>query len=222
MKTGEKYILFLNNRYNRKADAFYLNLLSGKTTVAVDGGIRFFIKNRIYPNLLIGDFDSVPPMSERFLSHFDVIRYPSRKDKTDIHLAVDHVLRSGANEIDICGGIGGCEIDHILGNICLLDLVNKYGGSYKKKIRARLIDPGTEVYLVENGSVEITGEKGDYLSVIPLESGIKVKYRGLEYPPPSGRLKFGDSLTLRNRLTAKKCHLAISGRALVIRSANQS
>ena len=63
MKKLDKYILFLNNKYLSNDKDFYLDNLKSKTTVAVDGGIRFFLRNRIYPDLLIGDFDSTPPMS---------------------------------------------------------------------------------------------------------------------------------------------------------------
>ena len=47
MINGKKYILFLNNRYPAGDNNFYLKLLKGKTTVAVDGGITFFRKNKI-------------------------------------------------------------------------------------------------------------------------------------------------------------------------------
>jgi hypothetical protein len=43
----KKYVLFLNNKYSDKDNAFYLKMLRGKIAVAVDGGIRFFSRNSL-------------------------------------------------------------------------------------------------------------------------------------------------------------------------------
>jgi len=217
MSKNQSFILFLNNRYQKKSDRFYLNLLDKKTAVAVDGGIRFFIRNKIYPDLLVGDFDSAPKMSKRFLSNFDVIQYPSHKDKTDIQLALEYVLKAGAASIDICGGVSGYEIDHTLGNIFLLELVNSHAKKKKCKIKARLIDPGAEIFLLENDSITLFGRRGDKISIIPIASGVSLNFTGLEYPPPSYRLKFGDSLTLRNSLKGNRCRIDLKGRAVIVK-----
>ena len=92
--------------------------------VAVDGGVRFFLKYKTRPDILIGDFDSLPRLSKKFLSGVEVIKHPVMKDKTDSHLAIDMILNRGAKDILIGGAISTNEIDHVLGNVFLLQLIN--------------------------------------------------------------------------------------------------
>jgi len=165
MKKLDKYILFLNNKYLSNDKDFYLDNLKSKTTVAVDGGIRFFLRNRIYPDLLIGDFDSTPPMSKKYLSNFEVIRHPAEKNKTDGQLALEIALRRGAKQIEICGALGASEIDHTLGNIFLLELVNKFKKKHGIKINAYLVSPAQRVFLLNDETISLSGNKDDYNSI---------------------------------------------------------
>jgi thiamine pyrophosphokinase len=216
MKAKSKYILFLNNIYASRDNDFYLHLLGGKVRVAVDGGVRFFLRNNIYPDILVGDFDSAPPLSKKYLSNFEVIIHPSEKDKTDCHLAVDLALARGAEEIEICGAIGTREIDHILGNIMLLDLVNRFNTKSKRRVSARIVKPAETLYLVDDTSLDLRSAKGDYISIIPLSNDVRLDYDNLLYPPPKGKLNFGDTLTLRNVFGSRRCRLAVVGKAIVV------
>ncbi len=126
MKSLSKYIIFLHNKYPANDNKFYLKRLKSCTTVAADGGVRFFKKNNLKPDILIGDFDSAPKLSVEYLKEIEVIRYPSRKDKTDSQLALELAMERGAKDIEICGAVSDSEIDHSLANIFLLILVAEY------------------------------------------------------------------------------------------------
>jgi thiamine pyrophosphokinase len=215
-KEKKKYILFLNNRYRSRDDDFYLSMLNDSTTVAVDGGIRFFVRNDIKPDVLIGDFDSLPKLDKDYLGGIEIIEYPEKKDKTDSQLAVEMAIERDAGLIDICGAVRSSEIDHILGNIFLLDLINKYNNRNKKKVRGRIIEPSQEIYLVSNGKIKVEGEIGDFLSIVPVSKKIWVDFTGLEYEPPEKWIKFGETLPLRNRLARENVSLIIKGKAVVI------
>jgi thiamine pyrophosphokinase len=214
---SREHILFLNNRYYAGDNAFYLSLLKGKFSIAADGGIRFFLKNNIYPDVLIGDLDSAPRLSKNYLANFEVITYPRAKDKTDSHLALELSLERGADNIHICGAVSRTELDHTLGNIFLLDLVNKFNRANRCNVSARIVSPTQELYLVDDGHVELGGRKGDYLSIVPLSDKIKLKLSGLVYPAPDRLVKFGDSLTLRNELKGTRCRVDVRGKAIVVR-----
>jgi len=215
------YILFLHHRYQARDNAFHLDLLRGKTTVAVDGGIRFFRKNKIKPDILIGDFDSAPRLSEKYLESIEVITHPTRKDKTDCHLALELALARGAREIIICGAASETELDHTLGNVMLLELVHRYNKKHDRSAIARLVSPNWTAQLVVNDTITVTGRPDDYLSLIPLSAGCRVDYSGLDYPAPSGRLTVGESLTLRNRFVSRAVRVIIQGHLLVIVSRNR-
>ena len=216
MKLQSRHILFLNSRYRATDNAFYLELLNDGYQIAVDGGIQFFLKNNLRPDVLIGDFDSAPRLSKKYLSGIEVLRYPSKKNKTDSQLAIELALERGAESIILCGGLGSSEIDHTMGNIFLLDLINRFNKRHGKKCVARLISPKSSVYLMHNDSIVLNSKVGNFLSIIPISESVALDFSGLVYPPPKKRLKFGDTLSLRNRFKGRRCQLKVGGKAIVV------
>jgi thiamine pyrophosphokinase len=216
MKESKQYRLFLNSEYNRTDLLFYSRRIKEAVTVAVDGGVRFFLMKKIYPDIIIGDFDSSPRLSARFLSKVEVIKFPAAKDKTDSQLALELALFRQAEEIEIFAGLARSEIDHTLGNIFLLELVNKFNRDFKKQVKARLIDPRTELAMLENNFGEFDGLKGDILSIIPLSANPMIDFTGLKFPPPARSLRIGDSLSLRNQFIGKRVSLKVVGKAIIV------
>lgn len=220
MANINKYIIFLNNRYSRKDIPFYKNLLRGKSAIAADGGIRFFLRNKIKPDILIGDFDSAPHMSNKYLTGIEIIAHPVRKNKTDSHLAVELALERGAEQITIVGAFSTSEIDHTLSNIFLLKLIHNYAKKKRRKIASFILSPKHKIQLLENETKIIEGKKGAYFSAIQLKDNTEIFYEGMSYPPPQGKLKIGDSYPLRNKLLKKSNGIRVKGSALIIISSN--
>ncbi len=220
-KITGRYILFLNNHYPSNNNGFYIKLLKSRCTIAVDGGVRFFIRNKIVPDYLLGDFDSAPGIPKSLKDKTTVITHPSHKDKTDSQLAVELALENGATEIIICGAASIDEIDHTLGNVFLLELIANIAAKSKQKVSAKLVHPRWEAFLARNETVTIAGRPGDYLSILPLSSGCRVEFSGLSYPAPKRALKVGDTISLRNQLMGSRARIKIRGKALVIKSDNK-
>ncbi len=216
MSKKSAYIVFLNNRYDKEDSPFYLKRLRGKTTIAADGGIRFFKMNKIKPDILIGDFDSSPRLAKEYLEEIEVINYPVRKNKTDSQLAVELAVERGAKSIEICGALSTDEIDHTLCNIFLLKLLKSMAKKHRRRIEARIVTPDSTIILLENETRIIEGIRGDYFSVIPLTGGGRVGYAGMAYPPPPGALQVGDSFPLRNRLMKRRTEVTAKGAMLVV------
>ncbi len=216
MAKTKKYIIFLNNRYSARDNSFYRKRLAGRKSIAADGGIRFFLKNKIIPDILVGDFDSSPRLSKKYLAQMEVVEFPRRKNKTDSQLALELALSRGATDIEICGAFSLDEIDHTLGNIFLLKLAHSASTKRKQASLVRLVAPGTIVYLLKNEAATIEGRPGDYLSILPLKEGTRVNFRGLSFPSPKKGLHIGDSLSLRNQFLSHRCRVTIRGEALVM------
>ena len=83
-----RFLLFLNGEIN---DFSYINpmLLCSDFIIAVDGGLKYIDKLGIKPNLLIGDFDSATWGLLKKYSNIDTLEYPSKKDFTDLELAIE-------------------------------------------------------------------------------------------------------------------------------------
>jgi len=111
-----------NHCYIAGAGDFNENALPGKGEyiIAANGGYAALKSRGISPDLIVGDFDSLPPgMPDSLSVHPEVIRYPAEKDDTDMMLAVKQGLDRGYSTFTINGGLGG-RIDQTLANIQIL------------------------------------------------------------------------------------------------------
>ena len=110
-----------------------LRFLSRKPfLIAADRGLKFLEAHGISADLIVGDFDSSPPgLIEKYRSDHpgaQIRRYQPEKDYTDTEIAVTAALEMGRKEIIILGGTGS-RIDHVLGNLQLLELIADRGGT---------------------------------------------------------------------------------------------
>jgi len=210
-----KAAVFVHGSYRRRDLDFYRPLLLRRTTIAVDGGYSFFRKVGEYPDILIGDFDSLGRLPKDLPERTQVIRHPHRKDKTDSHLAIDYCLHEKARQIDIvmpdCG-----DIDHALGNIMLLGLP-ALSSRCSSPLKVRIISGEFEIRLVVDGATTIIDGVGDTISVVPLSRRVVLTCTGTAYRADGIRLGFGDSRGLRNRITARRAVFRLEGSGLVIR-----
>ena len=86
------------------------------------------------------------------------ILYPSRKDDTDMMLAVKKALAIGAKEIWMFGGLGG-RLDHSYANIQTLAYLLEYG------VSGVLMDENHRVSMIADGQREKMSLAYHYLSV---------------------------------------------------------
>jgi thiamine pyrophosphokinase len=152
----------------------------------------------ITPDVVIGDLDSLAADDIKGLqiASVEIIRYPAKKDQTDLELALKLAIDRGADEIVVFGAMGG-RWDMSIANILLLAEQNLSGATI------RIIDGRHEIMLLHAGK-EITfyGEKGDILSLIPLgRDALGITTIGLEYPLKNDVLRLGSSRGISNVLT---------------------
>lgn len=178
-------------------------LRSGDFIICADGGIRHAEAMGIEADILIGDFDSLPPSVK---TNAEIIRYPAKKDLTDGELCVEYAAEKGADETLLIG-MTGTRLDHTINNILLLFKCR--GG--------RLIDGYNEIYALE-GSLEIENRTGKTLSVIPVYGDLEgVVMRGFEYPLNGDTLYFGRTRGNSNVVTDKHAFISAErGRGIVI------
>lgn len=207
------YILFLNGKYQKKKLAFYKKLCSGKIQIAVDRGYEYFRITKTFPDILLGDFDSLGSIPKKLPSKTIVLEYPENKNFTDSHLALKYCLNKRAKNIDIVQPDVG-EVDHFLGNFFLLALKDI---SDQKRYRpnVRIINPEYEIRLVNDNSITINDSAGDRVSIIPLSLKIIVTCKGMAFNADNITVKQGDSRALRNQIKSKRAVVKIQGRGLV-------
>ena len=189
---------------------------------AADRGIGFFLRNGLFPDLVIGDFDSASPeMQEklRFLeessANIRIIRLCPEKDDTDTQAAVLALHEYGLVNIALLGVFGG-RIDHLFANLALLVYMEEIG------MHGLLADSGNRVRLIESG-IPIPAEErfGTYVSFFAAGEPVEgLTLTGFKYPMRNRTLTFRDSgLTVSNEFTGGPAMVEYkSGRLLMIQS----
>ena len=145
--------------------------------VAADGGSRHARAVGLRPDLIVGDLDSLTALEREgwVQAGVELIHHPAEKDETDLELALIEAVKRGATEIVVLTALGG-RTDQLLANVLLLALPEL------RKVQACIVE-GVETILLIHGEVQIVGEVGDVLSLIPIGGDCHdVWTEGLEYP----------------------------------------
>ena len=176
--------------------------------IAADGGYETCRSLGISPDLVIGDFDSLGFAPQEG----NVVKLPVKKDVTDLDAAAGLALERGCTEIRIYGGMGG-RPDHTMANYALLARLSKQG------VRAYLYGEGYAVAAVTDGSLTLTGKRGETVSVFAWsESAEGVTLRGLQYPLEDAVLTNTFALGVSNSFAAETAEVSVKrGTLLVMR-----
>ena len=189
--------------------------------IAADGGIKHILKLGLTPQIIIGDFDSTPlslqkkliKMSKEQKSLFPtMIKYPTKKDKTDFELAINFALEKKYHQIIIFGILGN-RIDHSMANIFLLAKIQ----TENKLITVKIFEDNKEIYIL-NKEIIINGQIGDEVSIIPVSEKLEgVVTDGLEYQLNNETLFFGSTRGISNVLNKTSAKITVAdGIALVV------
>ena len=191
-----KIVIFANGALSN-LDQVPALIRSYDILIAADGGARHCQAAKTFPHIVIGDFDSLTPaeLDELQAHGAQIIRYPSRKDFTDLELALEYACEQGADQILILGGLGQ-RWDQTLANILLL------AGPASRRARISLMDGNQEITLIgELQTLEILGEPGDTVSLIPIRGNAEgITTHGLEYLLSGDTLHFGAARGVSNVL----------------------
>jgi thiamine pyrophosphokinase len=198
-------IIFANGELN-VSSALRSEIRSDDLVIAADGGSLHCRTLGITPHIVIGDFDSVPPEELTALQAggSQLIRYPARKDKTDLELAFDYARQQGCQQIILIGALGA-RWDMSIANI-LLTAHPAY-----KEIEVRLVDNYQELLLLQSaGKLTLHGQPGDTLSLIPLNSRAEgITTQGLEYALADEDLEFASSRGVSNVFTEETATITL-------------
>ena len=179
--------------------------------IAADGGAAPTLAAGLYPDVVIGDLDSVPPdlLDELRAAEVRILKFPIHKNETDLELALAEAVKQGANEITIIGSVGN-RLDQTLGNLFLMTL------PLYQAIPIRTLTATEEAFVARERAV-ITGEVGDIVSLIPLTPRVTGVYtHGLEYPLEDGVLHFGPTLGISNQLCRAEAEVTLKEGLLLV------
>ena len=143
----------------------------GDYQIAADAGLLLCQKLGIEPDLVIGDFDSMPqPENE------PTVRVPVEKDDTDTMLAIKYGLKEGYRTFHLYGGTGG-RPDHTLATLQALGFLAQAGATGYLYGKSYLFTA------LRNGSLTLPARKEGIFSLFCLgQEAQGVSIHGAQYP----------------------------------------
>jgi thiamine pyrophosphokinase len=133
--------------------------------IAADGGTRHALALGKFPNVIIGDLDSVTfdlrPLTDKGTQ---IVQFSHDKNETDLELAIQHALTLNPQQVIILAALGG-RLDQTLGNISLLSDLRPSTFDLR-------LDDGIEEVFFCHDQVQINGTAGDIVSLIPWQGEV--------------------------------------------------
>lgn len=179
--------------------------------ICADGAAKYLMDLNIYPDLLIGDLDSINEKTLKWAekNNIKIQRFPVKKDMTDTELAVESALKQNPNKITIIGAIGS-RLDHSLGNIMLLYKIHKLG------IDAAVVNEINYITIVSD-VLKMKCRIGEIISIIPVGGDARgVTLEGLKYPLNDHNIKMGSSLGISNKSVSEEIIISVKDGILLV------
>jgi len=172
------------------------------TIIAADGASNFLYKNKIIPDFIIGDLDSLSPAAKKYFTAKKVaIKKIPDQYKNDFEKCLRFVISKGIKQIAVTG-FAGKRFDHTINNLSIL---KKYCG--KANI---IVYDNTYEYFIIKKSTEFTYKPGEVVSLIALTKAEGIKTAGLKYPLNNETLEFGVREGALNYATRNTVHIKIN------------
>src|SRR2546423_3989288 len=196
----------------RQGKAVQAAIAPGDLVMAADRGAASALQHGCTPSIIVGDFDSLDPLTAQQLQEQGsrVVPVPAEKDETDTELAIQTAIEQGASVITILGWLGGARFDHTMANILLL--------AGFETVPIRLVDGPSVCWLLGGpGWTSIEGQVDDLLSLLPLTNDATgVRTQGLYYPLHGETLHFGKPRGVSNVLTQEHAGVSLEAGLLLI------
>ena len=154
---------------------------SSDRIVCADGGANHLTDTGYSPDLIIGDMDSILPVTVKKFNKAEIIKDTDEKT-TDSMKAIEHELSKGIDEIVLLGATGQ-RIDHSLANLSLLK-------RYDQLTRLTLLDDFSETVFVHK-DLTFEAEIGRKISLMVLGGSSWVTTKGLKWELDGELQSFG-------------------------------
>ena len=179
--------------------------------IAADSGANCLYEYNIIPHLLLGDFDSIDKKAFNYFKDNNCIIdvYPTEKDFTDTEIAVQKALSMKPKEIVLLGCTGS-RVDHLLGNIGMLQICLENG------VPSCLKDENNSIRLFDT-PVTLKGSTGELFSVQSYgDEVVGLTIEGAKYPLNDYNLKIGQGISISNEFATSQVELKFKSGTLMV------
>lgn len=182
--------------------------------IGVDRAAYVLIKNKIYVDAAVGDFDSTNKNEYREIRKNvkNILKFEPEKNETDTELALKYAIGLHPKNIRIYGAIGS-RVDHVLASIGLLETYSSYNIDIQIIDEKNILQVVTkEIYLKKYPALP-------YFSLLSLTDRSIVSIRGSKYDVCETVFRRGSTLGVSNEIVDPRATMTVhAGKVLVMRS----
>ena len=179
--------------------------------IAADGGARRCLENLLKPDYVVGDLDSLDATTLAALEALGahILQYPTRKDFTDLELALQLAAQLGADQVTLLAALGE-RWDMTSANILLC--------AAQTAFKISILDGEQALFFLHSGEqLEVQAAPGRTVSLIPLSPSVQgIRTHNLEYPLQREELVFGSTRGVSNVLLASPAMVSIEQGLLLV------
>jgi thiamine pyrophosphokinase len=186
------------------------DLPDGAVVIAADGGLERCRELGLRASVVVGDFDSVgaEALAAAERDGAELLRHPTRKDASDLELALDEALARGAGRIVVVASAEG-RLDHLLASLLLL-ASDRYEG-----VEIDALVGEARVHVVRRQRM-LEGAPGELVTLLALGGpAVGVTTDGLEYPLNDETLEPGSSRGVSNTFVDHRATISVDRGALL-------
>jgi thiamine pyrophosphokinase len=177
----------------------------GDMVIAADGGFKTAERFGIFPDITVGDFDSLG-----YVPSSAVKRLPAEKDVTDTYAAICEGRSRGYSRFVLYGGTGG-RLEHTMANI------QTAAGLSVEGITLLISCADTVIRALTDSSVCFDNRLNGYISVFSHSDTCRgVTLSGLKYPLTDYTLKNSFPLGVSNEFTGAPSSVSVESGTLIV------
>ncbi len=181
--------------------------------IALDGGLVFCAEQNIGPDMIVGDFDSLPLQKQVLLENYSkeiIQKLPCEKDDTDTLAAIKLAIQKGFNAFTIYGGLGG-RFSHSLANIQSLMYLKEKG------LQGELVGDNSRIFLIKDESVILAAQDKGYISIFSFsEVAEGVTLKNLKYEIEDVKLYNSFPIGVSNEFIGKTAEISVRQGVLLV------
>ncbi len=175
--------------------------------LCADGGANHAKANKINPNIIIGDFDSILPATKKYFKKVKQIKIEDQ-NSTDLEKSLSYLLKEKILSATIIGATGK-RIDHTLANFSIL---LKF---HKKGMKLKIVEDDFEIF-VATGRANFKTKIGQLVSIVPLIESSGISTDGLKYSLKHESLTPGVREGVSNVAVKNNVSIVVTNGALII------
>lgn len=183
-------------------------LAENKAVLVLDGALQTVLQRGIQPQIVLGDFDSIPPDVKKAEAQSFVWLHQSDQETTDLEKALQYLDNIKASSVTITHAVGW-RLDHSLHNLRLL---KRFHQAFKSLVLMTALE---QVFYLENQAVTLKADDPQPLAVLAFTEA-EVSSRGLQYEMQSLPLQFAVQESISNYLQALAGEIVVKGGVLLL------